>query len=198
MKRQTIAVDIDDVLADHVAAFAAFSNANYGTNISKHNYDDAWSKLWEVDRREIERRALEFHTAESIMQYELIEAAKESLEHLAHHYDLAVVSARPMHVKDASERWLAINFGNMFREVHFLPYWEENNTLTKADLCKRAGADYLIDDIVKHCNIAAENGLQGLLFGDYSWNQADNIHSSVKRLANWKEVVEYFDEQRSR
>jgi 5'(3')-deoxyribonucleotidase len=192
MKRQIIAVDIDDVLADHVAAFAVFSNSKYGTNIGKHNYDDKWSNVWAVDRNEIERRALEFHTPESIMQYELIEAAQDALEQLRKNYELAIVSARPQHVLEATEKWLETHFGAIFSHISFVPYWDLTNPKTKADICHELGASYLIDDIVKHCNIAAEEGITSLLFGDYVWNQSDEVNPKVTRVKDWQEVLEYF------
>jgi 5'(3')-deoxyribonucleotidase len=192
MHAQMIAVDIDDVLADHVAAFVAFSNSRYGTDLGKHNYDDRWSNLWAVERDEIERRALEFHTPESIMEYELIEAAQDALVLLAKRYDLAIVSARPRHVLDATHTWLYKHFGPIFKEVHFVPYWEVENRKSKADICNEIGANYLIDDIVKHCNVAAESGVKPLLFGDYSWNQAEDINENVVRVKNWQEVLAYF------
>jgi 5'(3')-deoxyribonucleotidase len=197
MKKQTIAVDIDDVLADHVAAFVEFSNSKYGTNLGKHNYDDRWSNLWAVDRQEIERRALEFHTPESIMEYELVEKARDALLVLRNDYDLAIVSARPRHVLDATEVWLQKHFGPIFREIHFVPYWEIENRKTKADICNQIGAEYLIDDIAKHCNVAAECGVNALLFGDYSWNQADSISDKVVRVKDWQEVLNYFERQRN-
>lgn len=193
MSKQIIAVDVDDVLADHVAAFVRFSNSQYGTDLGKHNYDDRWSTLWDVDRNEIERRALEFHTPESIMEYGLIEAAQAALILLSGKYDLAIVSARPRHVIDSTGVWLDKHFGPIFKEVHFLPYWEVENRKSKADICNQIGAEFLIDDIVKHCNLAAECGVKPLLFGDYSWNQTGEIHKDVKRVKNWQEVLEYFD-----
>ena len=198
MKKQIIAVDIDDVLADHVAAFVIFSNANYGTNLGKHNYDDKWSNLWSVERDEIERRALEFHTPASIMEYELIEEAEAALHELRKFYDLAIVSARPRHVLEATQMWLDKHFGPIFTEVHFVPYWDVENRKSKADICNEIGAEYLIDDIVKHCNVAAEGGITPLLFGDYSWNQDANIDNRVTRVKGWREVLGYFEQVRSR
>lgn len=197
MAKQMIAVDIDDVLADHVAAFAVFSNTKYGTDIGKHNYDDHWSNIWAVEKAEIERRALEFHTPESIMEYELIEEAQAALDQLSQRFNLAIVSARPEHVLDATRLWLGKHFGEIFKEVHFVPYWDKINPRSKAEICKEIGASYLIDDIVKHCNLAAESGVQALLFGDYSWNQGDDIHPDVLRVKNWQEVLNYFEQQRS-
>ena len=57
MKRGSIAIDLDDVLAAHVESFVAFSNANYGTNLGVEDYRDHWANLWGVENEEIERRA---------------------------------------------------------------------------------------------------------------------------------------------
>jgi 5'(3')-deoxyribonucleotidase len=198
MSKQFIAVDIDDVLADHVAAFVDFSNSKYGTDLGKHNYDDRWSNLWAVDKTEIERRALEFHTPESILDYKLINAAQTALEELSRYYNLAIVSARPQHVLDATKTWLDNHFGAIFCQVHFVPYWDVVNRRSKAEICNEIGAEYLIDDIVKHCNIAADCGVKPLLFGEYSWNQTEDLHKDVLRVRDWQEVLDYFEQQRNR
>jgi uncharacterized HAD superfamily protein len=40
MTRQSIAIDIDDVVVAHVDAFIEFSNKNYGTNYTIEDYVD--------------------------------------------------------------------------------------------------------------------------------------------------------------
>lgn len=49
MKRLTIAVDIDDVLADNAAGFVTFSNERWGTNLTPDDYGEHWVKVWQVD-----------------------------------------------------------------------------------------------------------------------------------------------------
>jgi hypothetical protein len=41
----------------------------------------------------------------------------------------------------------------------------------------------------------AEAGVDGLLFGNYPWNQSKELPSNVRRVANWAEVKEYFNVQ---
>ena len=194
MTREIIGIDVDDVVADHAAAFAEYSNVNHGTNISRDTYTERWDVLWNVyDRAEIERRAAEFHTPESAANYVVIDGAQEALETLTKTYTLAVVTARPKEIVGATHDWLETHFKGVFSEVHFVPIWHPDNTLTKADICRKIKADYLIDDLVKHCNIAAQAGIKALLFGDYLWNRSDKVDDTVTRCKDWAAVLEYFD-----
>ena len=66
----------------------------------------------------------------------------------------------------------------------------------KVDMCKRLGAIALIDDSLSHVTECAEEGIEGVLFGDYPWNQADELPSGVTRCVDWPAVLEYFDARR--
>ncbi len=194
MSRETIAVDIDDVLADHATAFAEFSNRNYGTNISRATYTEHWDRLWQIDDwDEILSRAEQFHTPEGIGSYLLIEGAQETLTRLAAKYTLAIVTARPRKAIGVTHDWLGQHFQGVFKEVHFVPIWEPNNTVSKADICQQINANYLIDDAVRHCNLAAESGIQAMLFGGFAWHDAEEINPLVTKVKDWPAVQEYFD-----
>ncbi|MDB5169901.1 MAG: hypothetical protein JWN82_297 [Candidatus Saccharibacteria bacterium] len=193
MHKATIAIDLDDVLALHAAAFVQFSNERYGTNLQPEEYDDVWVNLWgEMEWAEVLRRAAEFHTSERTLAYAKIEEAGAVLAHLKQRFRLVIVTARPKHLIETTHQWLAQHHADVFDEVHFVPIWEATNTITKADICKQIGANYLIDDSVKHCNIAAEGGITSLLFGTYRWNR-DNIDPRVTEVGNWQAVKEFFD-----
>jgi uncharacterized HAD superfamily protein len=197
MPKPTIAVDLDDVLALHAASFIQFSNERYGTSLQPHEYDDEWVNLWgDVARDEIVRRAGEFHTHEQTTAYGKIEEASPVLARLKQGYRLVIITARPQNLIPATHEWLAQHHSEVFEEVHFVPIWEPNNTVTKADICKQIGASYLIDDSVKHCNIAAEGGITSLLFGDYAWWNRHEVDPRIIRVSGWGKVQEYFDGQR--
>jgi len=192
MTKTIIAVDMDDVLTQHVEAFVSFSNERYRTNLTKDQYDEHWANLWHVDREEIERRATEFHTAERIGSYDKIDEAAPVLKKLRQKYDLVIATARSKNAIEVTYSWLDKHFPGVFSEVHFVPIWEPNNTITKAQICQKIGAEYLIDDVLRHCNLAAQGGIQALLFGDYNWNKGET-EPSVKRVKGWSEVERYFD-----
>jgi 5'(3')-deoxyribonucleotidase len=192
MTRKSIAIDLDDVLAAHVEAFIAFSNAHYDTNLTVDDYSDYWASLWHVDDEEIERRAVEFHVPESVAGYAVKEEAIVALQKLHKNYDLYIVTARAKALLAITQKWIDKYFPGIFAGVHFVPIWEPNNKITKADICNQIGATYLIDDLPRHCNVAAESGLTAILFGDYAWNRHEPLDEGVIRCKTWDEIVDYF------
>jgi 5'(3')-deoxyribonucleotidase len=193
MGRESIAIDLDDVLAAHAESFIDFSNKQYGTNLTAEDYSDHWVDIWHVDHEEIERRATEFHIPETIAALAAKKEAKEALKKLGTSYNLYIVTARRQNLIDTTKVWLEQHFPSLFKDVHFVPIWEPDNKITKADICKEIGASYLIDDLPRHCNVAAEGGLKAILFGDYGWNRNEKIAKGVIRCKDWSAVLEYFD-----
>jgi 5'(3')-deoxyribonucleotidase len=192
MKREAVAIDLDDVLASHVESFVAFSNANYGTNLGVEDYNDHWADLWHVEYDEIERRAAEFHIPETVAAFNVKEEARKALQQISASRDLYIVTARSQKLADTTTDWVDKYFKGLFKGVHLLSVWEPNNTITKLDICKQIGASCLIDDLPRHCNLAAEGGVDAILFGDYAWNRNEAISNGVTRCKSWDEVLAYF------
>ena len=193
--RQTIAVDIDDVLAEHIEDFLKFSNERYGTNFKPEDYHGRWHILWGISHEEVEKRAVNFHIPETLNNFAVVKDAKEVLTELKKKYDLVIVTARPRMTVEATKEWIKNQFTDIFSSIHFVPIWEPNNKLTKADICRKIGADYLIDDLVRHCNLAAEVGIKPILFDRIKWAQPETPHPKIIRVNNWQEVLEYFNEE---
>lgn len=193
MTRETVAIDVDDVIAAHAEAFVEFSNEQYGTHLTVNDYSEHWHDLWQADNEEVERRAAEFHTPERTLSYQRKQEAAIVLGDLSLKKNLVVVTARPYGLVDTTRLWLDENFPEVFSDYHFVPIWTPGNTVTKADICRQIDADFLVDDLTRHCNVAAEAGIQALLFGDYPWNRNEEIHPNVTKVSSWPEVWEYFD-----
>lgn len=194
MSKEVIAVDVDDVLAQHIPAFVNFSNEHYGTSLEIKDYSERWGNLWGVDWDEVERRAKLFHDTH-VSSFEAFTDADRVLLGLKSSRDLVIVTARPKHLIPATHEWLEEYYSGLFSDVHFVPIWEPDNTVSKADICKEIGADYLIDDLPKHCNIAAEVGIKALLFGDYVWRDDQVLVEGVERVNSWQEVAQYFEKR---
>lgn len=194
---KTIAVDIDEVLARHNHALAQFHNQRYGTNHTAETYStDHWGEVWEVSREEAERRAVEFHNTGSHGSLEVVSGAQDALAILKRDYNLVAVTVRRRQIIESTKLWLEQHFPGVFSDIRFVHMWEDENTQSKADICHEIGAEWLIDDSVKHVALMAESGAKGLLFGDYTWNQSESLPVGVKRVKNWPEVVEYFHDVR--
>jgi 5'(3')-deoxyribonucleotidase len=203
-QRPTIAVDIDDVLAANAAGFAAYSKRRWGVEMTAADYDEDWPKAWGVSMEVGRQWADEYHNSEAFREYASIEHALPVLRDLKQHYRLIIVTSRRKTLQPDTLEWIDEHFPGIFEEIHFAGIWDDYDDarkalqVTKSDICKELGADYLIDDQVKHCKAAAEAGIDSLLFGDYRWNATDGVlPDNVARVTDWPQVREYFDGRRS-
>jgi uncharacterized HAD superfamily protein len=198
-KQQIVAVDLDDVLAANAEGFVSFSNQRWGTKLKAEDFQENLEKLWGIDHDEAQRRFAVFAASDAVSNYTYFEAAQPVLEKLAERYKLVIVTSRRSSLKHATAAWLNLHFKGVFQEVHHSGFYDSpergGHLRNKGELCREVGADYLIDDHLKHCQAAAEAGVESLLFGDYSWNKAKSLPSGVTRVSDWPAVLDYFDEQ---
>lgn len=202
-EKATIAVDIDDVLAYNAEGFTEYSNRRWGTQLSSSDYNEHLAALWRVDEAELKVRMNDFLLSGAIGQYRANEAAAAVLRELHKEFRLIVITSRRLRLETETLTWLSTHFSGLFDEVHFAGIWDDTSRhssvraqVTKADLCQSLGANYLIDDQLKHCVAAAACGVKALLFGEYSWNKHDNLPDGVTAVADWAAVKDYFDATR--
>lgn len=198
MKKPTIAIDIDDVLADYAAGFIEFSNVHWGTNLTVDDYDEHWANVWKVDVEEVIQRAETMHEKNMVRSLARKPDAHPVLERLSHRFNLMVVTSRRIQNKEDTLAWLRLHYPMLLlNDVTFSGFFDtvtdDSINRTKGDIIALAGADYMIDDQVKHCLSAAERGIEALLFGDYKWNQLAELPSRVTRVVDWESVERYFD-----
>lgn len=198
-KRKTIAVDIDDVLARSAEGFIAFSNERWGMRLQPDDYQEEWAVVWGVPVEQALERSLEFHASGIVGTYQPHEAAMPVLKRLAQEFDLVVVTSRREIIKPETDAWIARHFPHIFQELHYAGIWDNVSNIskaltgTKAEICRAIGADYLIDDQLKHCIGAANAGIKAVLFGEYRWTRHEqNLPKGVTRAAHWDEVAGYF------
>lgn len=199
MSRQTIAVDLDDVLAINIPAFVRFSNEKWGMNLTIEDYEEDWMKTWQVDIDGLEERA-QIIEKEFWHTLDHSEEAVPVLNRLAKSYKLVVATSRRTAVTKATREWIDKYFAGIFEEVHHAGIFDVDNAAeyaeaskkTKARLCQEIGANYLIDDHPKHCIGASAVGVKTILFGDYPWNRKIKLPAGVVRLKDWQEIGNYF------
>lgn len=201
MKKPVIAVDIDDVLSDSARGLIDFSNRQFGSNLDIDDYDEHLMEMWKVDFQESERRLGMFFEMNSFLAYGHNPGALPVLNKLKEKYNLIIVTSRRIRAKTDTLAWLNEKYPGIFQEnnIHFTGFHddvaEHTAKLTKGDQLKTLGADYLIDDQLKHCAAAAAQGIKTLLFGNYKWNQTDELPDRVVRVTDWVAVEEYFNER---
>lgn len=191
-----IAVDIDDTIAANAVGFVEYSNKKYGTHLTIDDYQDHWGEAWKTEHEETERRALEYHASGHIATYKTIDEAYEVLKKLKERFTLVVLTTRRNSINELTREWIGKYYPNIFDKFVFSGFFDnptsESIKMTKGELTKQIGAEYLIDDQLKHVEAAAALGIEGLLFGEYSWNKSKKLPSNVTRVKNWEEVGKYF------
>jgi 5'(3')-deoxyribonucleotidase len=199
MKKPTIAVDIDDVLAANAEGFVKFSNERWGTHLTVDDFTENWAEMWQVEHDEWIARRHQVIDSRVHLTYRSFDEALPVLKRLAKKYKLVIVSSRSKQISKDTTEWIERYFGDVFSEIHYAKIWDdmdqpidEKIKLTKKDVLQQVGADYLIDDQIKHCVAAAEAGIKALLFGDYAWNKLTNLPDGVTRVKDWAGVEEYF------
>lgn len=197
MSKKIIAVDLDDVLTINVPAFIEFSNERWGTNLTIDDFIEDWRTMWGVDTETLKARIEEWDKSKMMSEYKHFTEAKNVLLKLKNNYKLVITTSRRKKLTQITAEWIDKYFQDVFENVHHAGIFdgqkEGAHLETKADICTKVGADYLIDDHPKHCFAAARAGITALLFGEYPWSREDNLPKRVVRVRNWQEVAEYFD-----
>jgi 5'(3')-deoxyribonucleotidase len=152
--------------------------------------------MWQVDIHEEKRRAQDIYDSGVVRKFRLMDKAKPVLSRLSKDYRLVVLTSRVKSIEKDTRDWIDEHFENIFDDIHFAGFYDElthsSHLYTKDEISQQIGADYLVDDQLKHCIAAAGVGITSLLFGEYSWNKAKNLPEGVKRVKNWEEIEEYF------
>lgn len=199
-KSIVIGVDIDDTIALSAPMVIKYSNDRWGTSLKVSDYTEDWAGMWGVDFDEVKRRADEYFSSGILMDYKMMPGAHGVLNNLSSRFKIISVTARNDICKTDTFSWISKNYGEIFNEsdLHFTGAWdkltEHSVHHTKDKICKQLGVDILIDDQLKHCISAAEAGIASILFGDYSWNAADDLPENVVRAKDWLEVSRYINE----
>jgi len=199
MKKPIIAVDVDDVLSKSSQGFIEYSNKTWGHALTQDDYDEDWVKVWGTSVKVARERADLVHANGMFEEFSSFPEAFTVLAELKKRYTLVVATSRRSSIEQLSNEWLHRHYAGIFEGVFFAGIYDgkfgkhqDHVARTKNDLLVEIGADYLIDDQLKHCLAAGEHGVESVLFGDYKWNQSDNLPTHVTRCMDWWAVEAYF------
>jgi uncharacterized HAD superfamily protein len=197
MTKQTISVDIDDVLSHSAAQIIAYGNEHFGLSHGLEDFTEDLASLWQVEPEEVEQRWLGYIESGNIANYDVIPEALAVLQKLKQKYRIIAVTSRRQSLLDITREWLDSNYPDIIDEVVSSGIYGSGkrhaHKLTKAEILKEVGPDFHIDDQPKHCIGAASVGVQAILFGDYPWLRDVELPGGVVRCKDWPAVLEYFD-----
>jgi len=200
MSKKIIAVDIDDTLADLATQVVKYVNKTWGHNIKNEEYDEYWSDMYpefDFEEKLLIAYAI-FEAPEVYPKLKKLLNAHEVLLELKKKYKIVALTSRVKEIHAVTKTWLEENLPGAIEEIHYSGAYDDDKSeatqhLTKGEIAKKLGVDYLIDDQPKHINLAAEQGIKALMFGDYHWNRDVKLHPDVVRVKDWLEVQKFFD-----
>ncbi len=202
MSKKTIAIDIDDVIADSTDALRLVVNETSGVELTREQYNvegEYWryyETVWAYHKIDhlVSFDGLSDNMAVGQDHVKVINDASLAIAELHKKYKIVAVTSRTVKWIDKTKEWITKNFPEVFDDIVFVHH-DDNDGRTKGDACVEAGATWLIDDNYEHCNSAVDRSVTALLFGDYGWNRKFHKAQMIHHVKNWREVLEYFDEQ---
>lgn len=186
-----IAIDIDDVLSNTVEGFIEFSNANFGTSLTRESFNTwYWAECLNIPESEVQRRVSQFVESPLYEKIGIVPGALEGVGKLAEEYDLMAVTSRWGNQVDKTGPWIDMNFPGTFRELYFahhpIPDVPTEGRLTKLEICREYGANVIIDDYHGFANLCASGGMNAIVL-DNPWNRVE-VAEGVVRAFSWEEV----------
>jgi 5'-nucleotidase len=174
IKRKTIAVDMDGVIADTVAQFLLSYQRDYGTRLSR----EAFEGKPESEGLPDGAVAKYVRTPGFFRSVPVMEGAKEAVAELMKTFDIYIVSAAMEFPQSLAEKyeWL---------QEHF-PAIRWNNIIFCGDK-SIIGTDFLIDDHLKNLDFFKGRPLMFTAGHNAGVDKHD-------RFNNWKEVLAFFNE----
>lgn len=204
--KPVLAVDVDEVLADHMKILCVFHNQTYGSDLTPddfHSYQ--FHEVWGGSTDESKVKVTAFNQSELFQEIPPVEGSVEYIHKLSQYFDLQIVTSRSFVLEESTKQWVEKHFPNLFSNIHFGNHYGTGGTVrSKPQMCAEAGAIMLIDDSFDYAVQCAARGIPVVLFGDYAWSRSrtltpeeNNLHSLVRRANDWKTVYSIIQNQYS-
>lgn len=190
MPKPVLAIDIDEVLFPFILELATYHNVKHGTSLSVGDFQSYdLEKVWGGTVEEAVAKVNAFFAVDHL-HIEPIVGAIDSIRLLADHFRLIVITSRHDSLSQATHSWVDRHFAGVFETLILAGnHHAGGNVKTKVSLCHELGAIALIDDSLHHVLECSDAGQRAILFGDYPWNQADELPEGVVRASNWEQVT---------
>ncbi len=196
-RKRTVAIDIDDVIADSTESLRLLVNKRLGTTLAKEDYripgqywgyyERVWTQHGIADR-------LDFAALNKEMEHDqshvpVMADAQYAIKQLASRCHIVFVTSRDASWEAATRIWLKEQFGNDTIELYFCESHRRGSAQNKGQICRDIKAQLLIDDNVSHCYSAINEGVDAVLFGKYGWHS--DAPKEMKKCKDWPSVLEY-------
>lgn len=191
--KKTIALDLDSVLADIMPPLIDFHNKYYGRkNVLEDHIEYDLSKIWKCTKKEVFKRVYKYYFSNEFLKIKPVAGSKEAVNYLAKRFKLVVITSRPHVTTKRSDAWVNKNFPGLISDViHTNQFTKDaEKKITKSQVCKRIGADTIIEDALHFANECAKNNITVYLF-DQPWNRKSALHKNIIRFHLWSDIKKY-------
>ena len=178
MNKKTIALDMDEVIADVLPKFLDIYEAHFGRRLTKADY--MGKKVYNIEGAMMVREKL-FERG-FFRDLPVVEGAVEAVQELMEHYDVYITTAAQEFKYSLEDKY------DWLQEFFPFIHWKQFVFCGDKSIL---GTDYMIDDHAK--NLRTFKG-KGLLFTAYH-----NIEETeFTRVNNWQEVLAFFRAERQK
>jgi len=191
-KNERLGIDLDDVLGPFTAAFVAFHNKRYKTNLTLNDFKSpSYKKALGTSGWETKSRVLEFYLSEEFQETQPFPEAVQAIKELSSMgYKMEVITSRPDIVERITKQWIAKHFPDCFETVHFVnTFMGKRGSRKKSEVCKARGITYHVDDSPEHAEDCSAEGINVFLMDkNYPWGALGPI-PGVTKVSSWNEIV---------
>src|SRR3989344_283378 len=179
--KPVIAVDIDEVLFPMSPTFLRYYNTTEKTD---YTLDQMISYYFEAitgdSREEILSKIKAYLKTEDYEQGKPVAGSIDAIRKLRKRFRLIVVTSRANFFRGHTEDFLEKHFAGLYDDLYYTHSPDKPDVLIpKEVICKEVDAVALIDDHLSNVIACAKEGIDGVLFGEYAWNQADKLPKGV-------------------
>ncbi len=187
----TIAIDIDEVLADTLNSYIKYYNNTYNTSFKREQFF-TYRCWWEVLQVEFDEGVVRFNDFVDKGYFgnlPLIRGAQEAVTKLKQNHDLVIITSRMGELKEITKKWLDENFFGCFLKIYHTESIYDKNAITKHQACLESKANILIEDDISFASECMNNGIKVLLF-DSPWNRDFEISTDAIRVYSWDDILQ--------
>eukprot|EP00920_Eleutheroschizon_duboscqi_P005487 GHVT01012964.1.p1 GENE.GHVT01012964.1~~GHVT01012964.1.p1 ORF type:complete len:209 (+),score=25.05 GHVT01012964.1:219-845(+) len=122
--KKTVALDIDEVLAQFIGGISDYHNETYGTSLAFSDFTSyRFSEVWGGSNASAVEKVDGFFKSKQFKNVQVVPGAKEAVARLSKNFNLVVVTSRQLQIKEKTIKWLELNFPRTFSNVYFANHW---------------------------------------------------------------------------
>jgi len=198
--KPVIACDLDDVLSQTNRVVAEWHNDTHGTNMTLKDfyYYYYWKNPYWGSPDETFRKVEDIYATTRLDEALPVGGAREGLQKLIDMgFQIVVVTARHQREMERSMQWLQKHFPGIFETIVCTGQSQETladphealTRLSKAEVCHKLGAKFMIDDSMENALkcARADPPVPVLLFGEYAWNEREAKFGDMREEMSFEE-----------